>query len=147
MTRPTIASLQDEIAFLRSDTAALVKDRDETNMQLIRTRERNQQLTRIANEERKESAFLIRRMNEINERIREIRSRLSFAMDCVGGRPGGECVPMGAKLHVDVAAILARAVDVPASNALCESDTKNMKAHGHLRKELPDLDALDMDAT
>jgi prefoldin subunit 5 len=147
MNRPTIKSLQQEISELQSHADSLRRQLREHDDRLSETRQRNRKLMQVARDERKDYDFMRRRMNEVHESILKIRQRIAFAIDCVGGRSGGECVPMGAKLYVNVEAILARAIDIPASNAACESDVKNMEAHKHIRSGQPSIDALDMDAT
>jgi hypothetical protein len=147
MSKPTLLSQQQIIAELTEVEGNLRKRLSESDDEVIKARHRNQRMAELARIERKECEFLRRRMGEVNESLVKIRQRIAFAIDCVGGRSGGECVPMGAKLSVNVEAILARAIDIPASNAECESNLRNMAAHKHIRAELPDIDALDMDAT
>ena len=134
MSKPTLLSQQQIIAELTEVEGNLRKRLSESDDEVIKARHRNQRMAELARIER-------------NESLVKIRQRIAFAIDCVGGRSGGECVPMGAKLSVNVEAILARAIDIPASNAECESNLRNMAAHKHIRAELPDIDALDMDAT
>ena len=141
----TILSQQQQIAELIEVEGNLRKRLSESDDEIVRLRHLNGKLMQVARDERKDFDFLCRRMNEVHDSILKIRQRIAFAIDCVGGKPGGECVPMGARLHVDVGAILARAIDIPASNALCESDVKNMEAHKHIRSGQPSIDALDMD--
>jgi prefoldin subunit 5 len=147
MSKVTIASQQQQIAELQSHADSLRKRMGESEDDAIKMRHRNQRLAELARIERRECEFLRRRMGEVNESLVKIRQRINFAIDCVGGRSGGELVPMGAKLYVTVEAILARAIDIPTSNAECESNLRNMAAHKHIRDMLPNIDALDMDAT
>jgi hypothetical protein len=147
MSKPTLLSQQQQIAELIEVEANLRKRLSESDDEVIRLRHLNMKLMQVARDERKDYDFMRRRMGEVHESIMKIRQRIAFAIDCVGGRSGGECVPMGAKLYVNVEAILARAIDIPAGNAECESNVRNMEAHKHIRSGQPNIDALDMDAT
>jgi hypothetical protein len=141
MSRPTIAALQIENDTLRKRIVELeawangqTKENGNLKTEIYDGLDRERKLREQLKAERKEVVWFRRRMNESKEAADRLMARIVCAIDCVG-RPTGECEPMGQKLHLYVGTIIAKAIQIPASDIRSMVNLENIEAHKHVRKE------------
>ena len=155
--RKTIKSLESSISELKTEISELDKVVAQSRVkhvnddrEICELRRRNRELMELAKAERKEVMWFRNRMVETKVAMKKLRDRIAYVVDCVGGRPSGDCHPMGRKLSIDVGAILVYAVDMPASEVQLLVTLENIEAHKLVRdareKGLPSLDVFDRDA-
>lgn len=141
MSRPTIAALQAEITKLQqqlSDMRAEIVAGDvqqaDLKTEYYKANNEARKMRDIANAERKEVLWFRERMRETHKAMDKLMDRIACAIDCVG-RPGGECEPMSQKLHLYVGTIIAKAIQIPASEIRSMVNLENIEAHKQVRKE------------
>lgn len=141
MSRPTIAQLTIENETLRKRIADLEginlgQQRENSNLktEIYDGMDRERKLREQLMAERKEVVWFRRRLNESRDAADRLMARIVCTIDCVG-RPGGECEPMSQKLHLYVGTIIAKAIQIPASEIRSMVNLENIEAHKHVRKE------------
>lgn len=156
MSRPTIAVLQAEITKLQQQiadmkaeiTAGDVQQAD-LKTEYYKAKDEARKLREQAKEERKEVLWFRSHLDEVRRNVTNLRQRIAFVIDCVGGRPTADCEPMGRRLHINVSHVISAALDVPASEIQSSVNLQNIMAHKQIRdtreKGLPAIDPLTED--
>lgn len=157
MSRTTIAQLTIENETLRKRIADLEgfnlgQQRENSNLktEIYNGMDRERKLREQAKEERKEVLWFRSHLDEVRRNVTNLRQRIAFVIDCVGGRPTADCEPMGRRLHINVSHVIAAALDVPASEIQSSVNLQNIMAHKQIRdtrdKGLPTIDPLTEDS-
>lgn len=156
MKKPTIAQLTIENETLRKRIADLEginlgQQRENSNLktEIYNGLDRERKLREQAKEERKEVMWFRNHLDEVRRNVANLRKRIAFVIDCVGGRPTADCEPMGRRLHINVSHVISAALDVPASEIQSSVNLQNIMAHKQIRdtreKGLPAIDPLTED--
>ena len=156
MKKPTIAQLTIENETLRKRIADLEginlgQQRENSNLktEIYNGLDRERKLREQAKEERKEVLWFRSHLDEVRRKVTNLRQRIAFIIDCVGGRPTADCEPMGRRLHINVSHMISAALDVPASEIQSSVNLQNIMAHKQIRdtreKGLPVIDPLTED--
>lgn len=156
MKKPTIAQLTIENEILRKRIADLEgiklgQQRENSNLktEIYNGLDRERKLREQAKEERKEVLWFRSHLDEVRRNVINMRQRIAFVIDCVGGRPTADCEPMGRRLHINVSHVIFAALDVPASEIQSSVNLQNIMANKQIRdtreKGLPAIDPLTED--
>jgi predicted RNase H-like nuclease (RuvC/YqgF family) len=154
--KPTIAQLMIENETLRKriadlDGINLGQQRENSNLktEIYNGLDRERKLRELAKDERKEVLWFRTHLDEVRRNVTNLRQRIAFIIDCVGGRQTADCEPMGKRLHVNVSYLLSAGLDIPASEIQSSVNLQNIMAHKQIRDTrengLPAIDPLTED--